>query len=72
MCNEKRALRCIRRAKAHVSTAIFRVGPSEQGLRMDGSRIISEGVRFDQITVLTLRIRPDTPKQTVYRLDAAV
>ena len=30
-----------------------------------GSKMISEGVQFDQITVLTLRIRKDWPEQTV-------
>ena len=30
-----------------------------------GSRMISEGLRFDQIIVLTLRIRKDRPEQTL-------
>ena len=30
-----------------------------------GSRMISEGIRFNRISVLTLRIRTDRPEQTV-------
>ena len=35
------------------------------GLYRGGSRIVSEGFRFDHITVLILRIRKDTPEQIV-------
>ena len=47
---------------------MLKEGTSERNLRLDSRgrvRMISEGVPFDQITVLTLRIRTDRPKQTV-------
>ena len=34
-------------------------------MNQGGSSIISEGVRFDQISVFTLRIQTDRPEQTV-------